>query len=303
MKLKFRKKRKMKFRIPLTFSNIEKLKRRSKFFLSRIKYKKKTKLEENLKNSDADISREEYIAICLRSFCFAFVILFVFFTTILVFLGIKLFYLAGLALALLFSFFVLFSQLVYPRIYVSRRQRNIEKNLVPALENILIQINSGVPLFRVMINVSSADYGELSEEFKKAVRRINSGEREVEVLDDLGKKNPSVFFRRTLWQISSGMRSGSNMSIVIKESIKALNEEQLIQIQNYGNKLNPLVVFYMLIAVIIPSLSIAFLTILSSMINLPKTMTILLFIGLFVFVVLVQIMFLGLIKSRRPSLL
>ena len=93
------------------------------------------------------------------------------------------------------------------------------------------------------------------------------------------------------------------MSIVVKDSLKTLNEEQLIQIQNYGNKLNPLIVLYMLIAVIIPALSITFLTIISSMINLPSNMAMLVFIGLFVFVILVQIMFLGMVKSRRPSLL
>ncbi len=293
----------MRFRVPFAFSDIESLRRKSKFLLPRIKPRKKTRLEENLRNCDISLSREEYLAICLRSFIFIFLILFAVSTTILAFFGIDFFYLFGLGIAFLFSCFVFFSQLVYPRIYVSRRQRNIEKNLIPALEDILIQINSGIPLFNVLVNVSSENYGELSIELKKAVKKINSGQHESQVLDDLGKQNPSVFFRRTLWQISSGMKSGSDLSVVVKESIKALSEEQLIQIQSYGNKLNPLVVFYMLIAVIVPSLSITFLTILSSMMNIEKTMTTLLFIGLFVFVVLVQIMFLGLIKSRRPSLL
>lgn len=293
----------MKFRMPFAFSDIEKLRRRSKFFLGKIKPKKKTSLGDNLKNSDVDLSREEYLSICLRSFFLSFIILFVISTTILAFFSIRFFYLFGLGLALLFSCFVLFSQIIYPRIYVVRRQRDIEKNLISALEDILIQLSSGAPLFSVLVNISSANYGELSREFKKAVKRINSGEPEAEVLDDLGEKNPSVFFRRALWQISSGMKSGGDISIVIKDSIKALNSEQLIQIQNYGNKLNPLIVFYMLIAIIIPALSITFLTILSSMIGLSKNTTIILFLALFVFVVLTQIMFLGLMKSRRPSLL
>ncbi len=203
----------------------------------------------------------------------------------------------------MFSMFAYFSQRIYPKIYLSRKQRDIEKNLIPALEDMFIQLNSGIPLFDIMTNISDADYGILSEEFKKAVKRINAGEPEAEVLDDLGKRNPSVFFRRTLWQISNSMRAGSDMAIVVKDSIKALNEEQFIQIQTYGSKLNPLIVLYMLIAVIIPALSITFLTILSSMINLPQNMITLLFISLFVFDVLVQIMFLGLIRAKRPSLL
>ena len=279
------------------------MRKRSGFFLSKIKYKKKSLLTENLKNSDVEVSREEYLAISMRSFSFAFIILFVLSNTILALLKVKFFYLLGFALAFIFSCFVFFSQIVYPRIYVSRRQRDIEKNLISALQDMLIQLSSGIPLFSILVSLSSQDYGELSIEFKKAVRRINAGEAQELVLEDLGKKNPSIYFRRTLWQISNGMKSGSDMSIVVKDSLKTLNEEQMIQIQNYGNKLNPLIVLYMLIAVIIPALSITFLTIISSMINLQESMTMLLFIGLFVFVILVQIMFLGMVKSRRPSLL
>lgn len=293
----------MKFQIPFTFSEIEKLKRRARFIAVHIKYKKDSKLEENLKNSGISISREEYLSICINTFGFLFLVLFILSSTALAFLGVKFFYIFGFIFGFMFAGFVFFSQLVYPSIYVMRREKNIEKNLIPALQDILVQLYSGVPLFSVMVNISAADYGELSIEFKKAVRRISAGSPEQEVLEDLSKRNPSTFFKRTLWQISNGMNAGSDMSIVIEDSIKSLVEEQMIQIQNYGNKLNPLVVFYMLIAVIIPALSITFLTIISSMINLSKVTTIVLFIGLFIFVIFMQIMFLGLIKSRRPSLL
>ncbi|MBM3234410.1 type II secretion system F family protein [Candidatus Pacearchaeota archaeon] len=293
----------MIFKIPFTFSNIEKLKKRSKFFAGRIGYKKNSGLADNLKNSGAELTREEYIGISVRSSIIIFVFLFLISTTILFLLKQRLFHLYGLGIALLFAGFVFFSQMNYPKIYVSRRQKDIEKNLIPALQDMAVQLSSGIALFGVLTNISDADYGELSVELKKAVKRINSGEPETDVLDDLAKRNPSVFFRRTLWQISNGMRAGSEILLVIKDSIRALNEEQLIQVQNYGNKLNPLIMFYMLISVIIPALSITFLTIISSMVNLPSTMTMLLFVGLFIFVVLIQIMFLGLIKSRRPSLL
>ena len=99
------------------------------------------------------------------------------------------------------------------------------------------------------------------------------------------------------------MKAGSNIADVVKDGIRALNEEQLLQIQTYGNKLNPLIMFYMLISVILPALSITFMTILASLVNLPKTITIAMFIGLFVSVVLIQVIFMGVIRSARPSLL
>jgi archaeal flagellar protein FlaJ len=293
----------MKFKIPFTLSDIETLKRRSKFFSSYIKPRRKLKLNDDLSNIGLNLTREEYLGITYRTLVYSFIILFIISSTVLFFLQIKLFYLFALGIAFLFSIFIFFSQMIYPHIYISRKQREIEKNLLSALEDILIQINSGIPLFNIMVNISGGDYGVLSQEFKKAVKMINTGVPESVALQEIGKMNPSVFFRRTLWQISNGMNAGSDMGIVIKDSIKALNEEQLIQIQSYGNKLNPLIVMYMLMAVIIPALSVTFLTIISSMVSLPKNMSILMFVALFVFDILFQVMFLGLIRSRRPSLM
>jgi len=192
---------------------------------------------------------------------------------------------------------------MYPKLYSTRKQKELEKNLLSALDDMLVQLNSGVPLFDILVNISDSDYGVLSEEFKRIVKKINAGVPQATVLEMAGEANPSVFFRRTLWQISNGMRAGSDISIIVKDSIRSLNEEQLIQIQTYGNKLNPMIMFYMLVSVILPALSITFLIVISSLVNLGSSTTIRLFIGLFFGVMFMQIVFLGMIKSVRPSLL
>lgn len=293
----------MKFRIPFAGSNIERLKRVSKNSIKKVKYSKDSKIEHYLKTSGAPVTREEYIGICKKSLIIMFFVLLVLSMSVLAFFRVPYFYLFSIGFSFLFTGFILFSQRAYPRVYATKRQRDIEKNLIPALEDILIQLTSGIPLFSIMVNISDSDYGELSVEFGKIVKRINAGESEIDVIDDIGEKNPSLYFKRTLWQISNGLRAGSDMAVVIRNNIESLNEEQMIQIQNYGNKLNPLIMFYMLISVIAPALSVTFLTILASMISLPENATMGLFFGLFILVVLMQIMFLGIIKSRRPSLL
>jgi hypothetical protein len=106
-----------------------------------------------------------------------------------------------------------------------------------------------------------------------------------------------------LWQISNGMRAGSDISIIIKESIKSLNEEQLIQIQSYGNKLNPMIMFYMLSSIIMPALAITFLTIISSLVNLAEPVAVTIFLVLFGVVMFIQIMFIGVVRSLRPTLI
>lgn len=292
----------MIFRIPFTRASNERLKQKSKLLAPYVRRKNK-KLEIYLKSVDAPFTGEEYKGLVLRYGLSIFILSCITTTTLFFFLNVKSFFIMGLGLALLLSIFVSGTQMAYPRLFASRRQRNIERNLIPALEDMLVQLNSGVPLFSIMVNISSSDYGELSAEFKKAVRKINTGEPETDVFDEMGKKNTSPFFRRTIWQLSNGMKAGSDISIVVKESIRSLNEEQALQIQTYGNKLNPLIMFYMLISVILPALSITFLTIISSLVGLARNTTIALFLGLFVMVTIIQITFIGIMRSLRPSLL
>ena len=294
----------MKFHIPFTFSSIERLKKRPLLFKALQKHKKYSKLDYYLENSDSGITREQYLNICIQSFITSFILISVITTTIVMSLtNAKSPFMLSAVISLGFSGFVAFSQLSYPKVYFNRKQKGLERNLMPALEDMLVQLSSGVPLFDIMVNISVSDYGEISSEFKKAVKKINAGEPQIEVLEELGEKNSSPYFRRTLWQISNGMKSGSDISTVIKGSIRLLNEEQVVQIQNYGNKLNPLVMFYMLVTIILPALAITFLTIIASMIDLGKSATTMIYIGLFMFTIFIQIMFLGAIRSARPTLL
>ena len=293
----------MKFHIPLTFSDIEKIKTRVKFLRLPLKPKKNDSLSTFLVNSDVDMTREEYISVCFKYSLGYFLGTLIILSTLLLILRFKNAVLFSVMISVAFGFFAYLTQVNYPRLYSSRKQRNIEKNLISALEDMLVQLNAGIPLFTIMVNISSSNYESLSYEFKKTVTKINAGYPQEEVLEEIGDKNPSIFFRRTLWQISNGMRAGSNISIVIRESIKSLRQEQLLQLQVYSNKLNPLFMFYMLVAVILPALAITFLTIISSMTGLEGLIVKLIFITMFVVVVFVQIMFIGVMKSLRPSLL
>ena len=294
----------MEFKIPFTFASLSTLKRRSRPFLRFAHpYSASSALARALEADNIPLSPAEYRTLCFRTALNTCLLLVLFFGAALGYIqGSRALPLAP-AIALLISLFIFFTQLNYPRVFHARRQRNIEKNLVSGLQDMLVQLNAGIPLFNILVNLSSANYGELSAECKKAVREMNAGAPQIEVLEHLSEQNESPYFRRTLWQLSNGMRAGSDISIIIRENVRALNEEQLIQIQNYGNKLNPLIMFYMLISVIIPALAVVFLTLLSSLVNLAASTTYALFVSLFVFVMLLQIMFVGLVRSLRPSLL
>ncbi|MGV8131321.1 MAG: type II secretion system F family protein [Candidatus Pacearchaeota archaeon] len=293
----------MTFHIPFTISSLNRLKIKSKRYVKIFSVKRDSKLKDYLAKAEVDITREEYLGIVARSTLMFSVIAYIAFSTAIFILKQGNPFLIPLIPTIAVGMFTSFSQINYPKILADKQQKGIERNLLAAMEDMLIQLSSGVPLFTILVNISASGYGQLSLEFKKAVKKINAGFPQIEVIEELGKKNHSILFRKALWQISNGMKAGSNITEVVRDIIHSLNEEQFLQIQTYGNKLNPLIMFYMLISIILPALAITFLTIISSVVNLPEAITIGMFVGLYIMSILIQIMFLGAIRTAKPSLI
>lgn len=260
-------------------------------------------LNTNLKQTGSKTGAKEYIAMSIASTIMFFICFSALISMIMHLGGAKKPILLGIILGLVISIFILIQQLSHPKILMIRKVRSLERNLLPAMQDMLIQLNSGVPLFNILGNIAASEYGEVSKEFSWAVKEINTGRLQTEVLEELSSNNPSTLFRRAIWQIVNGTKSGSDMAGVINDIIERLAEQQLIQIQEYGGHLSPLAMFYMLIAVIVPSLSITFIMILSSFISLGESVTKMILWGVFVLGIFLQIMFIGIIKSRRPNLL
>lgn len=259
--------------------------------------------ELNLEQAEMKVTPQEYIAMSIMSSIISFIFLSILFSIIFFSLKVNNPLFLTLIITLPLSLFSFIQQILYPKLRAGKKIKNIEKNLLPALQDMLVQLNSGIPLFKILINISNKNYGEVSKEFKKAVSKINAGISQIDVLDELASKNPSLYFRRAIWQLVNGMKTGSDTSIVVKETISALSQEQLIQIQRYGGQLNPLAMFYMIITVILPSLGMTFLIMITSFISTTEFITKSIFWSLYAFVFFFQIMFIGIIKTKRPTLL
>jgi len=76
-------------------------------------------------------------------------------------------------------------------------------------------------------------------------------------------------------------------------------EKQILSVEEYGKELNPYTLMYMMVAVIMPSLGVTFIMILSTFtgMNLGNNV----FYGILIGLVLFQLMFINLVKSKRPA--
>ena len=111
---------------------------------------------------------------------------------------------------------------------------------------------------------------------------------------------PSDNFRRLLWQILNSIRTGSDISKSLESVLDQIAREQIIEVDKYSKRLNPFAMFYMIIAVILPSLGVTMLVVLSSFIDFELNLTIFLVIAFLL--AFVQFMFLSMIKFSRPAI-
>jgi len=274
----------------------------SAFFMKRAAFFEKLMpyLQLDLDRADMKISTRKYLAMCITSNVFMFVFLTIVLTLFMFKISNPIF---GVLLAIVIVAGVFFMQISYPKVLAGKRIRRLNSDLLAALRAVMIQLNSSVPLFEALVIISNQEFGEVSSEFRTVVKEINAGTPQINALETMALKNPSPYFRRTIWQIINGMKEEASINDILKNVIKNLTKEQIIQIEKYGSQLNPLAMFYMMGAVILPTLGITFLIIIISFVQFEEALVKLLFYALLGFVVFFQTMFSGIVKTKRPTLL
>ncbi len=253
-------------------------------------------LKFNLKKAGMIYKPEDFIK---RTFLSAFYMttgLIIFFALILASLDV----LRGIMFVFIpIIFFMLFSYLLkLPDVKISRKEKGISKEIVFAGRHLIIELESGVPLYNALVNISK-NYPVVGRYFKEIVNKVDLGTSMEDALKEAVEYIPSDDFRRLLWQILNSVRTGSDISQSLSAVLEQIAREQTIEVNKYSKKLNPFAMFYMIIAVILPSLGMTMLVVLSSFIEFELNLTIFMVIaGLLAFV---QFMFLSIIKFSRPA--
>ncbi|MEM7825097.1 MAG: type II secretion system F family protein [Candidatus Aenigmatarchaeota archaeon] len=257
------------------------------------------KLNNILMQASIELRDKEYISVAIFTAVFWFFLGILIFTPLALFIKMS-FLKIGIFISATFFILSFLYVILYPNLIVTKKNKLIERNLLFALRHLLIQVKSGVTLFEAMVSISKGNYGMVSEEFAKCTKSIATGTPEVDAINEMAVKNPNLHFRRVLWQLANSMRAGADIGNALTAIVQNLSEDQNTAIRKYGSQLNPLALLYMMFSIIIPSLGITFLFIITSFVGFPITKTVF-YIILFMLTVL-QFMFVGLIKSRRPAI-
>ncbi|RJQ16812.1 hypothetical protein C4573_01980 [Candidatus Woesearchaeota archaeon] len=181
---------------------------------------------------------------------------------------------------------------------IIKRRKEIDQEVLFAGRYLLIKLNSGMPLVNSLIEASKS-YGASDKYFKDIVRDIELGTPIEEALENAMKYTPSKKFKKILFQINNALRIGIDVTDSLEAVLDEIAQEQLLEIQRYGRKLNSFTMFYMLIAIVIPSLGMTLAVVIASITNIAITLPFLMVI-LF-FLIVLQFFFIAMFHSIRPK--
>jgi hypothetical protein len=201
--------------------------------------------------------------------------------------------------------FVSFTYMIYwyllktPEVAQGKIAVDMDREVLFAGRFLLVKINSGKPLVSAFIEASKS-YGVSNKYFLEIVRDIELGTPLEEAIEKAMVNSPSKHWRKILFQIHNALKLGIDVSSSLEAALEDVQHDYLVQIQRYGKKLGTLTLFYLLLAVVVPSLGMTILTVLISFTGIA-TKGFGLYLVILVVLVFVQIVFMRLFRDIRPK--
>ena len=121
-----------------------------------------------------------------------------------------------------------------------------------------------------------------------------------QAMEDVSQRSRSKTFKRIILQASVSIKAGADITGALQSVVEEVMQERVIELRRYGQRLNALSMFYMLFGVIFPSMGIAVATILTTFIAI-FTINFSVLIATLVGMIFLQVIFLNIMRSSRPT--
>jgi len=208
-----------------------------------------------------------------------------------------------IALPIVFGFLTLFIALVfflaYPRMMGKSIGATIDRELIFAMRDVLIQISSGIPLFSVIENISNSNYGYVSMEFKRVVSSVKGGNPLLHEIELMAIRTQSEYLKKVSWQLVTAIRSGADLTATLKSIVKILVDYQFSISKSFNAELNFIILIFMLVSAVLPTIGTTVLVIFSvfGMFGISSEVL----MGVVALSFLVQAGIVGYVYTKRPN--
>jgi pilus assembly protein TadC len=255
-------------------------------------------LNDNIKKAKLNIKPELFIKRAFNSALMLSVMMFVFLFFLLSYLKKPIILIIPASIILfVFMFFIVVNS---PLVTIRKRQRELDKEILFAGRFLQIKLKSGKPLLNSLIDVSKG-YGVCGKYFKEIVDDINLGHSIEKSLENAIFYSPSDKFKRILFQINNSLKIGIDVADSLEKTLDEIMKEQINDVKIYSKKLNSLSLFYLMLAIVVPSIGSAIIVVITALIGIltDNDSAKQLFMIICILIIVIQFMFIAIFKNTR----
>jgi len=199
------------------------------------------------------------------------------------------------AIFFVFTFYAGISRPVFNSL---KAKKMIESEIVSMIRFLVLEIKTERSIFYALENTAK-NYSVIGIYLDEIVDKVKLGKTLEQSLGEAVEICPSDNLRNVYWQLLNSLQTGADISSSLKVLLVDIVEEQKIKIEEYGRELNALSLFYMMIAIIIPTVGFTIVAAILTFIGFEVPLGLL--ITIWIILSLVQYFFLMLSSQRRPS--
>lgn len=189
----------------------------------------------------------------------------------------------------------------YPSIKEEKNYSDLNQELPYALRHMGIELKSGKGLHDALIAIRNANYGSLSNEFKRVLEEVKFGKSTEDSLLEMSNRVDSEGLSRAIQQIIGTLRVGGNLSDSLNIIAKDITFDMQIKLKEYSQRLNSFILIYTFIAILTPVISLIMLMASSTVMGdmIPSNLLLIIYSVFFPMIV----MFMGVfIKKLEPKI-
>lgn len=247
--------------------------------------KKRPELKLKLKKAFSKITPFQYVSQMLFMTIFSVIallaILFpIFRENILIYLGIVL--IIVLMTPAIFAFWM-----SYVDVQVNKMGRELDQDLMFVSEYFLVSLESGLPLGNAIKNLSEIKRPG-GRFFKRVYTEFRTGKDLEGALEDAIAYSASEELKNLLKRLKDSLSIGVDLRKVLENFIKESSEKKIIEIKGYSKKLNPIVMMYLILGIVMPSLGVTFFILAAAIIDITPDFLRLILVLIFLIMFAIQ---------------
>ncbi len=186
-------------------------------------------------------------------------------------------------------------------VQIKKYGRKLDSDLLFISEYLLVSLESGLPLGNVIERVSTINRpGGVF--FKKIFTEFKTGKDLYSALNEAVEYAPSEQMKTLVKRLADSLRIGVDLKDVLAAFIEESSEKKVVEIQAFSKRLNPKVMMYLLLGIVVPSLGITFLILGLALANITADFLKYILIGIFLVMFLFQYIFYSSFSFSKANL-